>query len=192
MTNFDLHSTKSAPDKSRALLEKASMRYGFVPNLYRILAESPAALEAYDRLGQILGTSSLTPIEQNLVLIAVSGENGCEYCVPAHSAVAMMVGAPDEVIEATRRGRAVADPRLEALRSFAVNVVRKRGWVSEEDLDDFIVAGFTKAQALEVILGVAFKTISNYTSHIAKTPLDPQFEGFRWTAAEIERDTTAA
>ena len=91
-----------------------------------------------------------------------------------------MVKADDEVVQALRNGDPIPDERLEALRTFTRRTVDKRGWLSGEDLESFLGAGFNKAQVLEVITGVAQKTLSNYTNHIAHTPLDEAFQPFSW------------
>lgn len=178
MADFKVHTKDSAPDPKP--LEMAEEAFGFAPNLIGVLAEAPVAAKAYLQLGQLLGESSFDPVEQQVVLLTVSFENGCEYCMGAHSAVAKMNEADDAVIEALREGKALPDERLEALHRFTRAVVRERGWVGDDDLQSFLDAGFEKAQVLEVLVGVAMKTLSNYTNHIAETPLDEQFEDFRW------------
>ena len=87
---------------------------------------------------------------------------------------------PDEVVLAIRNDEPIADSRLEALRKFTTAVVDTRGWVSDADIDAFLAAGFSKAQILDVILGISFKTLSNYTNHIADTPLDDAFAAEAW------------
>lgn len=121
-------------------------------------------------------------MEQQVVLIATSAENRCEYCVAVHSAVAGMVAMPAEALAALRTGRDPEDPRLGALARFARHVVDERGWVDVGELDAFLAAGFTEGQVLEVVTGVALKTLSNYANHIAGTPLDAAFASQRWTA----------
>ena len=128
-------------------------------------------------LSDILARSSFTPTEREVVLIAVSAKNGCDYCVAAHSTIAGAQRVPGEVIAALREDRPLGDPRLEALRRFAETVVEARGWVPEAEVQAFLAAGFERAQVLEVVLGVAFKTLSNYTNHLVGTPLDEVFAG---------------
>jgi uncharacterized peroxidase-related enzyme len=184
MNEFKVHDAQSASCGARETLEQVRKKYGFVPNLHGVLAESPTALEAYVSVSGTLEKSSLSPVERQVVLLSVSFENRCHYCVAAHSAVAKMAGADDEVLGALRNGGTLADSRLEALRNFTRKVVEKRGWVSDEETDAFFKAGFTKAQLLEVITGVALKTLSNYTNHIAHTPLDEPFQPLSWSAPE--------
>ena len=180
MTDFAIHTTDSAPDASKELLGAAQDKYGFVPNLMGTLAEAPAALKAYLSVGEAFEGSSLTLQEQQVVILTVSYLNECAYCMTAHSAVAKMVGLPDGEISALREGLPLSDAKLEALRTFAGILGEKRGWASEEDVAAFLAAGYNRAQILEVIVGIAFKTMSNFTNHLADTPIDKQFASFAW------------
>ena len=182
MSIFSIHNEQTAPEASRPILEGAKAKYGFLPNLLGGLASSPAALEAYVTLSDIFDKTSLTPAERQVVILATSAENGCEYCVAAHSTVAAMLEVPDDVIEALRDGRPIDDERLEALRKFTETVVKTRGWADEDDVQAFLAAGFDRAQLLEIVLGVAFKTLSNYANHLIATPVDAAFAPRAWTA----------
>lgn len=166
---------ETAQDSSREVLQQVREKYGFVPNLMGVLAHAPAALKAYVTLGNLFSETALSAVEQQVVLLTVSAANGCEYCVAAHSAIAGMQRVPHDVVTAVRNGQPLADTRLEALRTVAVQIVEKRGWPSEQAVPDFLDAGFAPSQLIEVILGVAMKTLSNYTNHIVSTPVDAQF-----------------
>ncbi len=182
MPTFLVHTPESAPEQSRAHLDAAQTKFGMVPNLLGILATAPAALGSYLAVTGELEGSSLTPVEQQVVLIATSVENRCEYCVSVHSALANMVKMPAQTLEALRAGSDPEDPRLGALARFTRHVVEERGWVDAAEIEAFLSAGFGEQQVLEVVTGVALKTISNYMNHIADTPLDAAFEPLRWTA----------
>lgn len=181
MTRYPLHTVESAPAPSAPQLEKVQKKLGFIPNLYAVLADAPAALASYLTLGSLFDETSLNPTERQIVLLAASRTNHCEYCMAAHTVVARMQSIPEGVIEALRSGRPITDTKLEALRTFTVAVVRKRGDLDEEDLDSFLDAGYSRAQILEVLVGVAMKTLSNYTNHIAATPLDSAFASAAWS-----------
>jgi len=161
-------------------MEAVAKKFGFVPNLIRELAGAPVALRAYVTLGELLDETSFTPVERQIILATASAENGCEYCVAAHSAGLKMSGFADNQIDAIRDQRPLADPKLEALRILTAAVVGKRGRIDEADLDAFLQAGYTREQVLEVLVGVAMKTLSNYTNHIAQTPLDKELQAFAW------------
>ena len=181
MSIFKVHTKETAPEKSAELLANAEKAFGFIPNLLGILAESPAALNGYLSAGQIFDQSSFSPTERQVVILSASRFNNCRYCVAAHSVIANLQQVPADVVEAIRNDEPIADSRLEALRLFTTSIVENRGWVSEADTEAFLAAGFTKAQLIEVILGVSFKTLSNYINHIADTPLDEAFAPQKWT-----------
>ena len=182
MTDFKVHTIESAPEKSKPILEGARKALGFVPNLYAVFAESPAALEAYTTMGTILDRStSLTATERQVILLTTIFENECDYCMAAHTTIAGMQRVPEPVVQALRNGEPVPDARLAALSDFTRKVVRERGWVPEADVQAFLDAGFTRGQLLEVILGIGMKILSNYTNHITKTPVDEAFQTNTWT-----------
>lgn len=179
--DLEVLTVDSAPEASRPVLERTAKMYGFVPNLYGVLANAPAAVHAYASLNEVLGEhGQLSPAEQQAAILAISVENGCTYCVAAHSMVAQRAGLDRDAIDALREGRSLDDAKLEALTTFARQVVEKRGWVGDDSLEAFVAAGYQPAIALEVVALVALKTLSNYTNHIADTPLDEAFAGCRW------------
>lgn len=155
-------------------------KYGFVPNIAGVLGHSPEALRGYLDLSNHFDRCGLSFAERQVVLIAASVANGCEYCVAAHSAGAKMDATLHETVTALRTGESLADPRLEALRRLTAEMVQRRGWPRDETLARFHRAGFQKSQLLDVVLGVALKTLTNYTNHLAAPVLDPQFAGEKW------------
>jgi uncharacterized peroxidase-related enzyme len=181
-TQFTLHTPATAPAASADILTQVEKAWGFVPNLHRILAESPAAIEAYGTLWGIAEKTSFTPVERNIAYLAIIFENECTYCMAGHSNLSRMAHVDGGAIEAVRQGQPIGDTHLEALRVFAGKVTRDRGVVSDTDVAAFIAAGFTRANVLDVLVLAATKLISNYTNHIADTPLDPFMKGAEWTA----------
>lgn len=181
MTEFDVHTKETAPTESAKVLAGSEKAYGFIPNLHGVMAESPATLNAYLSIGQLFETSSFSPAEQQTVILTTSRFNECDYCMAAHSVIAGMQKVPTDVIEAIRDDRPIDDPRLEALRIFTNTVVEKRAHLSSDDIAAFLAADYTMAQVLEVILGISFKTLSNYVNHVAGTPLDDAFATQAWT-----------
>lgn len=179
MSEYQLHDRASAPDGAKELLAGVEKRFGFLPNIYRIMAASPALLRSYLDASDAFANSSLTPTEQQIVLLGVSAANGCDYCVAAHSTVADMSKLPAEITDAIRDGTAIPDSRLEAMRQFIEAVVNNRGWANDE-VEAFMDAGYDRQAVLDVIAGVGMKTFSNYMNHLAGTPLDEAFEGRRW------------
>jgi len=181
--NYPVHTIETAPEAAKTTLTAAQKGYGFIPNLLGVMSNAPALVEAYTTLAKIFDSTSLTPSERQTVLLTTSYENDCSYCVAAHSAIASMQKVPQDVIGAIRDGAPIADARLEALRRFTRAVVVSRGWPTEADLNAFFHAGYGQQQVLEVVLGVGLKTLSNYTNHVAETPLDAGFSAVAWTKA---------
>ncbi|MEO6986099.1 MAG: carboxymuconolactone decarboxylase family protein [Paralcaligenes sp.] len=184
MSKFTLQTPDSAPEAARALLQGVQKRMGFVPNLYANLANAPAALESYLHLSAQFEKTSFNPTERQVILLTISVENGCEFCVAAHSMIARkIVKIPDAVVDALRNRATVPDTRLQALSSFARCMVKERGWVTGAPLDAFFEAGFTRQQALEVVLGVTMKTLSNYANHLTETQTNVEFSDEAWQRA---------
>lgn len=169
------------------MLEEARQKFGFLPNLLGEFAESPASLRAYWRLSQAFGESSLSAVEQQIVLAATSVANECKYCVAAHSMLLTMSGLAPDQVDRLRAGQSLADPKFEALRATVTEIVTARGWTSPDVRARFHAAGFTVAQYLDVLVGVTQKTLSNYLNHVAETPLDGPFEKFAWSPAPQSR-----
>ena len=192
MSTFKLHTLQTAPTGALPILEAAQKGLGFIPNLYAHLAEAPVALEGYKNLGALLEKSSLTPEEQQVVLLTVSHENRCEYCVAAHSFIARNLVKVDSArVDALRGNSCLQDAKLNALSALTRAVVRERGWVNgRQELQDFYAASYTQQNALEVILSVDMKTLSNYTNHLTTTPLDAAFAGETWQAPDEYACTT--
>ncbi|MFW6088298.1 MAG: carboxymuconolactone decarboxylase family protein [Gemmatimonadota bacterium] len=183
---FRVHTPDTAHDASKPTLHEARENYGMIPNLYGVLAEEPAAVQAYAALNDALTDSGLSPAEQQVAILATSIENGCTYCVAAHSTIVKMQELFDEAtLEALRAQESLPDERLEALRAFTVEVVRERGWVAQGALQAFLDTGYEPRHVLAVVTVVAMKTLSNYTNHIADTPLDEAFAGQRWSKAAV-------
>jgi uncharacterized peroxidase-related enzyme len=170
----------AAPASVKATLDDVRKRYGFLPNLYRVFAQAPIALDAYLAVADIFNRSSFSATERNVVLLTVSRANECRYCVAVHSTVGDMQKDPQDVIEAIRNDQPIGDPKLEALRRLTEALVNGRGHADAE-IARFVAAGYQPSQVVEVLVGVTLKTLSNYTNHLAITPLDGVFEGRAWS-----------
>lgn len=166
----------TAPDASKPVLEKIQSSLGFVPNLMAIFANNPAVLQGYLALDAVFEKGSFTPRERQLILLAASVENHCDYCVAAHSTIAKgALHTPAEIVSAIRENTPVPNPKLNALVALVREIVSERGYAKEETIQSFIAAGYRKEQAMELLLGVALKTISNYLDHISPAPIDQAF-----------------
>lgn len=176
MQKFTIHNLETAPDASKEMLASSQKNAGFIPNMHAIMAESPVMLKAYKEIGKIFSESSFTTIEQEVIEMTINQVNGCTYCVAAHSYFDRSSKFPKEILMALVENKPLDDSKLQTLRLFTRAVVEKRGWLSQEEIESFYSAGYSKDQLLQLIVGVAHKTISNYLNHIAETPIDKQFE----------------
>lgn len=184
MTDFTLHTEDTAPEDSKTLLANSKAAFGFVPGLHAVMAEAPGLLEAYQRVHELFANSSFDADELTVVWQTINVENECHYCVPAHTGIAKSMNVDDAITDALRDNTSLPTAKLEALRSFTLQIVRQRGNVSDADVQRFLEAGFTKRNILEVILGYSQKIMSNYTNHLANTPVDKVFEKFDWAPAD--------
>ena len=180
MNNFTIYTKDSAPEESRELLLDSEKAFGMVPNLHGVMAQAPGLLKTYQVAHELIGNSSFSKEELTVVWQSINVEHSCHYCVPAHTAIAKGMSVSDDISQALRNETPLAEIRLEALRTFTLTMVRERGEVSSEQLQKFLDAGFNNRHVLEVVLAIAQKVMSNYTNHLAKTPIDKPFEEFGW------------
>jgi len=183
MNEFKVYDINSAPSDSRLDLEKIKLNHGNVPNVYAVMAESPNLLKAHVALKELFEKATLNKQDRKLVLLTISREIGSPYDIAVHSGAAEKHNVPADVIEAVRSGAPIKDKKLQSLRSFAANVVQKRGAVAESDVKDFLAAGYTRANVLEIVLAAGMVSLTGYTNQIAGTPLDAQFEPKVWKKA---------
>ena len=180
MANFPSHDLDSAPEGSKPLLEKSQAAFGRLPGLHKVMAESPQHLEAYQMLHHLFLQTDFDNDEKTVVWQTINVENECHYCVPAHTGIAKMMKVSDEITEALRNETPLPSAKLEALRTFTLQVMQSRGNPSEEQLQAFFDAGYSHRAVLDVVLGLAQKTMSNYMNHMAQTPVDQVMRGFLW------------
>lgn len=174
---------EDAEPRAQAALASAQKQMGFVPNMYAVMANSPGLLDTYlHGYGLLRAESSFTPVEQEVIFLTISRENGCHYCMAAHSFVAdTMSKVPPEVTEAIRDHNPISDIRLAALNGFTVTLVKSRGLPARQDVEDFLAAGYSERHILDIILAIAVKTLSNYSNHLFHTPVDKMFASRAWS-----------
>lgn len=186
---FTYHTKETANEAAHALMDQSTQAYGFVPTLHQVMAEAPAAYKAYLETFRIFSEeTSLSPLEQQIVMMESNYVNRCHYCTAGHSMLMQMIGAPEATINALRDGTPLADTKEEALRTFTRQLLETRGHVGDAALKTFLSAGYDKKQALEVLVGLASKLLSNFTNALAHTELDEPVKPFAWTHPD-DRDT---
>jgi AhpD family alkylhydroperoxidase len=144
------------------------------------MADNPLVLETYAGLSSAFARGSLNPLEQQIVLMATSYANQCTYCMAAHSTFAKAHGASDNLLNTVRAGKLPDDPRLAALVGITRQIARQHGEVSDEDICNFLEAGFTRGQLLEILIGVTQSTLASFVHRTAGTPLDTSFHPQAW------------
>jgi len=179
MSRITIQSIESAPEEARERLATAQKANGFLPNLLGVLANAPAALETYQVVSAINARTGLTAAEREVVQITAATRNGCGFCVAGHTKLARKkLAMPEEVIQALRSTNALSDPKLNALAQFTLAVIEHKGQVHDDELQEFLNAGYNQANALEVVLGVSLATLCNYANNLAKTPINPELQAY--------------
>jgi uncharacterized peroxidase-related enzyme len=183
MSRFPLHTIDSAPAASRPWLERAQAANGFLPNLVASLANAPAVLETYLSVGEINSRSGLSLAEREVVQITAATIHGCGFCVAGHTAVALKKAQlGTSLVDALRAQRPLDDARLDALAVFTREIIATRGALGDAALAAFRAAGFSDANALEVVLGVSLATLCNFANNLAQNELNLQLAPYRWEA----------
>jgi uncharacterized peroxidase-related enzyme len=162
----------AAPAASRPLLEVVKKQFGVVPNLFRLAANSPAALEGYLGLSNALSKGKLPPATRERIALAVAEINGCSYCLSAHTYFGKILAKLDDAEIAANRNGASNDPKADAAVRFAVAVTKARGHVGEAELRALKEAGYSDAEAIEIVMHVALNTWTNYVNEVAQTEID--------------------
>lgn len=165
-------SNDAAPEASRVLLGKVQSMLGSTPNLFRMVANSPAALEAYLGMFGALQRGLLTPQTRERLAVAIAEVNGCSYCLSAHDYLGRNLAKLDAAeLAANRRGES-SDPKAAAALRFARRVALQRGHVSDADLQAVRDAGYGEAEVIEIVMQVGMNTWTNYVNEVAKTDID--------------------
>ncbi len=162
---------------AKEILDGTNAKLGFVPNMYRAMANSGGFLSTYVHgYNAFREGSGFTPIEQEVVFLVISRENGCDYCLAAHSMIADKMSKLDaETLAAVRLGNSLPDEKLRALAVFTSHVFSTRGMVLNAEATAFLAAGYEEKQIMEVVLAIAVKTLSNYSNHIHHSEVDDAF-----------------
>ncbi len=171
MSRIAIPTRDASPEKSKPLLDAVEQQLGVVPNLFRLVGTSPAALEGYLGLNGALGRT-LDAKTRERIALAVAQANGCDYCLSAHTYLGLNLAKIDEAEIALNRGGHSGDAKADAAIVFARRVLDDRGRVSDADLAAVREAGFTDAQIVEIVLSVALNVLTNYVNNVADTDID--------------------
>jgi uncharacterized peroxidase-related enzyme len=163
---------EAAPAESQPLLQAVKKQLGIAPNLFRLVAVSPAALEGYLGLSGALGKGALPASTRERIALAVAEINGCDYCLSAHTYLGRNVAKLDDAEITANRNGASNDVKADAAVRFAAKVTKLRGHVSSEDFSAVRAAGYTDAQIIEIVQHVALNIWTNYINSVAQTEID--------------------
>ena len=178
MSHFTIHTLESAPEQSQAFVQKSINNNGFLPGLHGVMAEAPGLLEGYQVLHTLFTKSSFNADELTVIWQTINVYHECHYCVPAHTAIAHMMKVNPEITQAIRTNQPLPNKSLQVLHDTVFAMTDKRGNLTEDEINTFFEAGFTQRHMLEIVLGLAQKVMSNYTNHLANTPIDDAFKSF--------------
>jgi len=178
MAEFTLYTQENAPEAAKPLMEKSVAAFGMLPNLHAVMAQAPTLLEGYQVLHELFQNTSFNAEELTVVWQTINVEHECHYCVPAHSAIAASMKVDESIVDALVNKTPLADEKLETLRETTLAMTQNRGVISDEQIEKFFAAGYAQQQLLEIVLGLSQKVMSNYTNHLADTPVDEPFKKF--------------
>lgn len=181
MNNFKLFKMQEVNQATKEKLQSLEDNIGFIPNLYSAVAASESSLDAFVEMNNYFANSLFSQIEQQIILLATSTENGCGYCVAGHTTFSEMQGIPKVYVEAMRNNQRLPNAKLEALNQFTRSLVKNRGKVSNTLIKRFLAEGYKQSDVINLILGISIKTFSNLTSILMDIPLDAAFEQNQWS-----------
>lgn len=169
MPRLNVIEPKEATGKAKELWEGPLK--GKHLNIFKGLANSGAAMNAYVQFSGALKEGVLSDAEREVVALAIAEENDCEYCRAAHTMVGAGAGLDQDEMIKIRKGEA-DEPKHQALAAFARTLVQRRGWVEQGDIDAFKAAGYDDAAVVEVVACVALNTFTNFFNHVNETEID--------------------
>ena len=171
MSRLTIPTRENAPAMSQPLLAAVEKQLGSVPNLFRLVGSSPAALEGYLALNGALGRT-LDAKTRERIALAVAQANSCDYCLSAHTYLGLNLAKLDDAEIALNRAGHSGDAKADAALVFARKVLDARGHVSDADLASVRLAGFSEPQVIEIVTTVALNVLTNYVNNVAETDID--------------------
>jgi uncharacterized peroxidase-related enzyme len=171
MARFKYLDQTSASGKSKDYLATLQAKLGGLPNIFKAMANSPAALNSYMSLSGALSESSLSPKIRESIALAVGEDNACEYCVSAHTQIGGKAGLSGTDIESARKFES-ADTKTKAVLQFTKAVIAKKGSISDAEFNAAKQAGLTEGEMAEAVATIALNIYTNYFNHVAQTDVD--------------------
>ena len=178
---FTVHTIESAPEKSKPTLLGMKQKFGFLPNIMGTMAENPVLLNGFAAAFGSFHSGSLDEAEKQTLLLTNAVTLKCPWTIAAHSTFALEDGMSEGDVKAIRDGKLPDDPKYAALSRMTKALMETKGKVTEEDIEKFTSAGYSRAQIFEVVLGVGISAITATTTNLAGTPVDDRFKAQTWT-----------
>ena len=178
MSWFPEHTVESAPSESGRFMVATQNHLGYLPAATARWAASPQLLEGFGKLNAIFEDGTLDPVAREVVVMTIATRNGCHICVAMHTARLSALGAPADVVAALREAVPLGDERLDAIRVFTLRVLDTAGDVGDDALRAFLASGYTRQNALEVVLGIGTYTMSSLANRLTGAPVDDQLRAF--------------
>jgi uncharacterized peroxidase-related enzyme len=180
MSRINLVNDAAAPDETKVLLSEIHRAFGATPNMFRAVANSPAALRSMWGSFGALGGGVVSAQLGEQIAVAIADRNACNYCLAAHTALGRKAGVCAADMTAAQAGNS-SDPQTAAALRFALQLVDARGQVSDADVQALRAAGFDDAHIVEIIAHVALNLFTNYVNVALDVPVD--FPGVKLRAA---------
>lgn len=172
MNRITIPTPDQTPVASLPILDNVKQKLGVIPNLMKLIGNSPAALEGYLGLDAALSKGMITTKTRERIALAIAEVNGCSYCLSAHTYLGKHIAKLDATEIAANRSGDSTDPKAAAAIRFAVRVALERGHVTDADIDAVKAAGYKDAEIVEIVLYVALNTLTNYINEVAQTEID--------------------
>ncbi|HWX48918.1 MAG TPA: peroxidase-related enzyme [Roseomonas sp.] len=171
MARVNLVEPATASSEAAALLKEIHQAFKVTPNMFRAVANSPAALKSMWGAFGALGEGRIGPKLGEQIAVAIADRNACQYCLSAHTALGRKAGATADEMTEAQAGRAT-DPRTAAALAFALKVVENRAKISGEEVEALRKAGFDDGEIVEILAHVALNLFTNYVNVALDVPLD--------------------
>jgi len=161
----------TATGRTRELFTAVQSKFGTVPNVLRVLGNSPAALSGFLNFNTALADGFLDAKVRERISLAVAETNLCNYCLSAHSTIGCQIGLSDQDVADARRASS-STAKTDAILKFTRSIVINRGELSDKELKEAKTAGLSEGEIVEIVANVASNILTNYVNHIAKTVVD--------------------
>ncbi|MGW5381550.1 carboxymuconolactone decarboxylase family protein [Nocardia sp. NPDC003963] len=165
---FAAHTLETAPHASLRAMRAVQRDTGAVPDAVGRLAESPELLNGFLAMSAGFERCTLDPAARETVIMTVAVRNRCHICIAMHTGKLRKLGVASDIVAALRAEKTIPDERLEAIRTFTLDLIATAGGVAEESVAALLAHGYTERNALEVVLGIGTYTMSTLANRLVR------------------------